>query len=332
MLLTPFISSCFIMPVEDEIMPPPLIRAYEGAAHRFSTVGRGDLIQFKDIAVQLAPLSEERLAFTASRVSYSGIYAAEGDVVQVGDLLAELEVDDLVRSLDTALYNMERQLMALRHAGERFELEAAYNNNADSGEFDKTVNNIYTQINFLQIDIDKIQNDINERRIYATMDGIVSFVKDIGDNELSMAGETIITITEKAPPLYLLRGIDTSLFEPGDTVDIRLGGSAMFTSALVLSPDQTGILTPEEGALYFLLDDESAISSTYATIRLVEEERYNTLFLPFRAVTTIGDSSHVYIFENNTRSMKFIRTGIRDSMGNIEIIDGLEEGEAVLIS
>jgi multidrug efflux pump subunit AcrA (membrane-fusion protein) len=89
--------------------PVPTLVKYEPATFK---VARGSLLSDKTISGEIVPSKQDILFFrTAGMVSR--LVVKSGDTVKKGDLLAELQVDDLLNQLQQAQIDMEVALAAL---------------------------------------------------------------------------------------------------------------------------------------------------------------------------------------------------------------------------
>jgi multidrug efflux pump subunit AcrA (membrane-fusion protein) len=78
-------------------------------------VKRGDVAEIVQFSGRVAPVEEEELFFRISgRVR--GIYAKRNDFVQAGQVIADLEIDDVERELASALLELERAEQQLAEA------------------------------------------------------------------------------------------------------------------------------------------------------------------------------------------------------------------------
>jgi multidrug efflux pump subunit AcrA (membrane-fusion protein) len=82
-------------------LPPPV--GYEKTVY---TVERGPIVSQFSITGKVLPSRQEELFFRSTGY-VSRVTVAEGDMVQKGDLLAELQVDDLVKQLEQAYIDLE---------------------------------------------------------------------------------------------------------------------------------------------------------------------------------------------------------------------------------
>ncbi|MFY9462365.1 MAG: efflux RND transporter periplasmic adaptor subunit [Candidatus Sungiibacteriota bacterium] len=82
----------------------------------------------------------------------------------------------------------------------------------------------------------------------------------------------------------------------------------------------------------FVKPDERIKSGMTANIDILTEERKGVLVIPQRAVSTKDGHKFVRIVEGETQREIGVETGLRGSDGNIEILNGLKEGDKVITS
>ncbi len=92
--------------------PVPTLVKYEPSMF---TVQRGALISQKSISGEVVPANQDNLFFRTSGM-VSRLIVKSGDFVKKGDLLAELEVDDLLNQLQQARIDLEVAQSALEKA------------------------------------------------------------------------------------------------------------------------------------------------------------------------------------------------------------------------
>jgi multidrug efflux pump subunit AcrA (membrane-fusion protein) len=83
--------------------------------------------------------------------------------------------------------------------------------------------------------------------------------------------------------------------------------------------------------LYFNNSDERIKSGMTADVTIKGDRRDNVFAVPQRAVITRGDSKFVQVLQGENVAEKQVKTGLRGSDGNIEITDGLSEGDQVIV-
>ena len=103
-----FTSSCGLLPAEEELPQAPVVHAYEAQQYETTQVVRGDIRQVEEVDCTYRPLQEESLAFSLGDEPFGQVYVQQGDTVQAGDLLAELEMSDLSDRIQQQSYAVER--------------------------------------------------------------------------------------------------------------------------------------------------------------------------------------------------------------------------------
>ena len=101
----------------------------------------------------------------------------------------------------------------------------------------------------------------------------------------------------------------------------------------VSSAKVTRVIEGEDPQVYFSLDvpDPSLGKSSSGTVNKVLEKKENVLYIPAEAVAVSEGKSYVYTLdENSLRSLQPVKTGM--SAGDyIEITEGLQEGDPVIL-
>ena len=328
------VSSCGLLPKEEEPLAPPVISAYESAAYQFAAVKRDTLTRLVDASASKVPAHEEEVAFKANNILITQVYAETGGTVKKGDILALLDKSDLERRLDDAYFSMSQLELRRKHTEETYLLSKKYASVAyvDDRAFERTMADIATRIQILQIDVEKILERIEERTLLATMDGTVTFVKKTGDGDRSVEKERFATITDTTVSVFIITGANAQYFAQGDVVLMRVSGSDFF-EIKVSAPEEIGVVDPDPKAAYFALADVPAeyMNARYATVRYIIEEKEDVLCLPNQAINSVGAEKFVYVLNENVREQVIVETGMEAFGGFTEIISGLEEGDNVIL-
>ncbi len=122
------LSSCFLLPREEEILAPPLAEPPQ-ITYRTHAVARGDLRNTIRAFGSFVSASASDVFFERRGGRLRELHVKIGDEVSAGQLLAELYTDDLDADIVQSRLNLERAELALRRATEqaddRFTLEFA---------------------------------------------------------------------------------------------------------------------------------------------------------------------------------------------------------------
>ena len=134
------LCSCSLLPTEEELLAPPVLKSYNSVQYSTFRVARGDLLRFENITVSYIPTVTQTLFFAVSGYSIIALNCNVGDPVRAGDVLGVLDTSDLDGPLDDvnrqisnnqediencrALYEIDRQIASYTNSSEQ--VRAAY--------------------------------------------------------------------------------------------------------------------------------------------------------------------------------------------------------------
>jgi RND family efflux transporter MFP subunit len=254
------------------------------------------------------------------------------------------ELDDLARTVNSHL----AQLLAAKNGildAERGIADAE----RDIAEARENASEVYIPDEFeianLQLDAGQARLDVEETRvaldkrsIRSPIDGVVTDVA-ARRGELISPGSPAVSVISAADYQISanLPEIDLAKVRPGLRAQVTLdpyGPEALFEAVVTsVSPAEVMVdgVPVYEVILQFVHDDERYRSGLTADVVVFGEVRKDTLAVPARAVIQKNGASYLRILENGQVTERRVRTGLRGSTGNIEILEGLSEGEEVLV-
>ncbi len=186
----------------------------------------------------------------------------------------------------------------------------------------------------------KAQADLEKTILRASFSGIVTKV-DVKEGEIVSINTPVVwLISDKKFEMEAnIAEIDISSISVGKKADISLDayGSDVIFSAEISAIDPAATMI-EGVAVYkttIVFDelDERILSGMTANIDILSDKKENVLIVPQRAVFSKNGDKFVNILgEDGLVVEKKVITGLRGSDGNIEIIDGVLEGDKVITS
>lgn len=345
------LTGCQILPEEETFPASPVIRTYEAEEYKMATVMRGDLSSAKTISCSYMPANQESLGFEVSGKTIEGIYVVSGDEVKAGQLLAELEHEDLSEQIDLLEYQIRVLEVKNSYLMQNWELELellevkylsdASQANADKYDAEKLVvdakyilaledNNDSLHIKKLRLQ--ELKADLSQRKLYAAMDGTVTYVRSMQDGEASVEGRVLITISDMDSTAFVVKGDNAVYFEIGQEVVITKGNQEY--EAVCINASELGLAEAEqkERAYFRLLQPDPTLESgNSGTIEVILDSREDALYVNKKAIKTVKERQFVYVLnEEGLRESRDVTVGA--VFGDcIEILSGLKEGDSVIL-
>ena len=346
------LGGCALLPKEDEPPAPPIIRSYEAETYRYAEVQRGDVTETLRVSCSYTPAKKETLAFAESGVQISAVYVENGDSVTEGELLAELDRSAIGPQIDAAEYNLESLTLERRHLSEDWGYESrGYDLRIaaarDAGQ-DVMVSRLQKQkrtaasayqsrLEIYNIRIANLEEKLAElraldesRQLLAPFDGTVTSVRQSAEGSVSVAGEAIVTVSDKSTSVFTMSGKGSEYLQVGDRVELTI--SSTVYPATVIDPAKYGVEAAETSR-YIELDEymPDLKDNASASLTFVVEERKDVLWVTAAAVKSANGQSFVYIMsEDGIRTVQYIETGFA-AAGRVEVLSGLSEGEQVIV-
>jgi macrolide-specific efflux system membrane fusion protein len=329
------LTGCNLLPVEEELRTVPIVSPYKAEEYNYVQVERGDLQLTEAISCEYQPTQTDSLSFPIGGEYYGAIYVKAGDKVKKGDLLAELEMDEVTAAItesEGSIAKLELQLKLIKDIISIETKKLKLDENDPSVK--QTIKSYEAQKiqteDALYIAKERLKENLKQkeqRQIFASMDGIISDIKPVNKGDKSIEGREFIVITNDSMS-FIARVKEPEPFFLGMKADIVSGGETIATSVTDIKKvgenNYSIIFAVEEPSLNFT-------QGSRGTYTLIREERKNVLYLSANAVVNSSNGSIVYGFdEKGFKIIKPVELGLLAD-GKYEILSGLTEGEKVIL-
>jgi RND family efflux transporter MFP subunit len=186
--------------------------------------------------------------------------------------------------------------------------------------------------------VNAVYAQIEKSIIRAPFDGVVTKIEaEVG--EIISANTPIVSLMSKTK-------FEIETFVPeADIADVKIGNTANLTldaygsdvsfgaSVSFIDPAETiieGVATYKV-ILNFNEDDERILSGMTANVDIVTDTSKDALAIPQRAVIEKDGRKFVKVVRGDETAEVEVKTGLRDFNGDIEILDGLNEGDEIVV-
>lgn len=233
--------------------------------------------------------------------------------------------------------SLAEQELALKKAGAIEEQIAAQE--AQIKQAEANISSQEAQIKSAKAGVENYRAQIAKTIIRAPITGTVT-KQDAKVGEIVSANTPIVSLIS-ASQFEIEANIpeaDIAKVKLGNTAKVTLdayGNDVGFNVKIVaIDPAETiidGVATYKT-TFQFTDKDERIKSGMTANIDISTEKRENVIIVPQRAVIAKNGDKIVKILNGETPKEAKVKTGLRGSDGNIEIIEGINEGDKVIIS
>lgn len=324
----------------------------EGISYTTAEAAYDDILVTERVDCTYTQADEYELAFGLDdyRIDADSVLVREGDIVQKGQLLASLDVQDVQETLSALEHTYNANVLKLEQTRQlkQFDLESADTlyyytemTNQDREDLEEQKESIEKQYKYTLQDLEDAvtvsaarlaaaKEQIEKGVIYAPVDGEVTYLKRLLDDSYSDSEETVIRISDASTCCFKTVGTDN--------MDYFAEGEEYLLDCV--ETKETFYVTPvnmddwkAENSMSFALTDESALVEldTRGRITVNIGQRENVLCIPENALHTDQDGYFVYMLEDGVRCTREVSVGLSGS-GKTEILSGLREGDQVILS
>ncbi len=333
----------------EEIPPVAIETEASEMSYTFSYAAIDDVSIIKKLKCTYVQTNEQEVSFDVTGKYVDKVYVKSGDTVKKGDLLCELSSESLQNSIDSLEYKIKKNELKLSYLDnqELLDRQDIWIANIYYGQSLEATNEKLAQLeknyesqrisykDALEFDKEELslkKKELNNSRLYATMDGVVMDLKSDLEGSTSKEGDVIMKIVDSSDCLFEISEPDyMNYFNEGDIVTMTI----VYTSAAgdyELTPYEIDSWTLDKQVFEVISspDNVSIEVGTTGTIKLTTELKEDVLSLPTECVHEANEEAYVYVMnDDGMREVKWIKIGlIGDS--KTEILEGLNEGDKVI--
>lgn len=324
----------------------------EEAAYSLAVAVTDDVVKTQKIRCTYRQVNDQEVSFQVSGKKISKVYVQKDDDVVKGQLLAELSTGRKADEIEEQEYKIARNELLLEQAAENENLEInskwvwfLYQSNRGEENEEKLQNDIaeiqrnyrYKQedyqdaLDVAQLKLEKLREEEDSSRVYAQIDGTISYISGDLEGSTSVKDEVIMKVIDNSQCLFESDDVEfESYLRKMPEVNLSItGGKAK--GEYVLEPYD---MEHWENIMYFtiLQAPETPLEvGISGDVSFVYDSRQQVLTIPLDAVHMADEKPYVYVLgENDVREVKWIETGLFGD-DNVEVTGGLTEGEKVIV-
>ena len=268
------------------------------------------------------------LVKSKSRLAVIGAFLVNvSDALEKATGLSQTTLDSYKAGITTARTNVNTALTSISDRQQNIDSQKA------------TIASEEAAVKSYEASVQNIEAQIAKTVLRSPISGVVT-KQDAKAGEIASAGTGLVSVISASQfemeaniPEVDIAGVKT-----GNTADVTLdayGSDVIFKAKVTaIDPAETVIegVATYKVTLQFLEKDDRVKSGMTANIDILKQEKSGVLILPQRLVSQRNGDRFVTILENGQTGEINVIVGLRGSNGNVEIVEGVKEGDKVIIS
>lgn len=304
-------SGCYFFPTEEEVLEPPVVKV-EDVVYKTYVAQSKDIENALISTGYIMSASEVDLKFEEALYPLKTIYVKTGDFVKKGDLIAELDTEDLSRQVV-----LQRLLVQ--------KAQALYNENSSNSNL--------SQLNYEKEVLSQMESDLKSSRLYATVDGQIASRIDLNPGDKVRPFVTIAKIVD-SENIYI-KHTSNALRDFTINMDVTITvGDTSYDGYVSQTPKEAdGSNADDVNTIYFKFKNEvpsfKRVGST-ATVKAVLEVHENAVVVPRHHVKYLDGRVYMQIVKDGKKVDVDVETGISNA-SEIEIVSGISAGDLIVV-
>jgi len=263
----------------------------------------------------------------ALKIEISGkiekIYFQEGQRVKKGDLLLNINDDEIVAQLERLKYTQKLNEDMEYRMRQLLEKEAI-----SREEYDISLTTLNTTLS----DIKEREARIAKHKLYAPFDGIIG-LRQVSEGSYITTSDLVANIYNINPIKieFSIPGKYSTLVNKGDSVNFKVESSEKVFTGRIYAVEPR--IDPRTRTLQIRAicnnDEEVLIPGQFANIDYILNVLPDALMVPSESVIPELNSHKIYTYKNGLVSQEIVNIGIRNE-NDVQITRGIDPGDTVI--
>lgn len=253
----------------------------------------------------------------------SGIYFKEGKQVKKGELLVDINDDELLAQLEKQKYNKK-----LNEDNEFRQRKLLEKDAISQEEYDNALN----RLNTTNADIKLLEAQIAKTKVFAPFDGTIG-LRFVSEGAFINSNTSIATLYDLTPAKvdFSVPGRYSTQVVPGKKILFTMENDSRKLEGVVYAIEPQ--IDPNTRTLKVraLADNSSRLllPGQFVRVELILETVKNALLAPSEAIIPELQGHKVYLASHGKAKEVQVEIGLRDER-NVEIVSGLNENDTVI--
>lgn len=306
-------GGCGILPKEEQTLAPPLVKPQKQEYQVFEVKKKDITRQVKGNGT-LASMNESNLFTKDNGRRIKSVNVQFGQTVKKGDVLIELDSDNLENDIKIEQYNLQKAQINYDRAAQ------------GTDEYQKKLAAI--DVNVETTRLEAMQKQLSASRLTAPVSGQVTFVETLKAGDVVDAYKPLVTVADPSKLQVVYQSSDAGSVQPGMKVDLNLKGQK-YEGAVAQIPTSGKL----KGSIIVNFKDtpKNAALGDDVELNVTLETKKDTIVIPKSAVKNIMGNNMVEVLDGSKKVSINVEKGIETST-EVEILSGLTEGQKVILN
>lgn len=265
--------------------------------------------------------NEEKLYFKCKHGILKGIDVREGDHIRSGQLVAELNTDEINNKLKIQEIKIEKS-------------QLQYEKMVNSKASDMDIKQASLDVEEQKSEMENIQEEIENSKLFSTLDGTVVKCTDIRNGEEVAGSDMIITIAKDNSMDIECFENSINKFKLNMNVNFNYKNqeySGTVTSLNVMDTTKKDKNEKNTNSMIVKISNipNGSNLGDFVKVYCKLAKKENVLIVPKKLIRVSGDYNMVDVLKNGKIVEKFVQLGISNDK-DVEVVSGLEEGEKLI--
>ena len=321
--LTVALSGCYFFPKEEEVLAPP-IKVPDEISYETIDVKRGTIENTIRCSGSFVSVSQKDLFFEDRGGRLKEVYAVLGQNVKKGDVLAEIDTENIVNDINLQELAVKRSQLLYDDSKARYEIDGGSKTELEMAKLDYESN---------LLKLENLKTELQRARLVSPIDGQVVYVTNTKLGEYVNAYQTLVRVADPTQLQLRYSQDKVNRFSLGMKATVKIDNEdydAEVTMTPAEAPEDADEQTKK--SVFLKVDNipEGVKIGKNATISLTLEKQEDVIIVPKQVINNFANRKFVNVLKDNIREERDIEVGIQNDT-EAEVIKGLEEGELIII-
>ena len=321
LLLSSVLSGC-MLPGEEDILPPDLLKPEE-VVFQTIEVERGTIQDVLEDSVIAGSAVHYDMTFHDRSGFLAELSVRSGQEVNAGDVLARLDTGSLEIDIQLQNIEVEKRKLALDEL-----------TRLGSSRFARR--NAELDLEMAELRLLQLEEELEKSTILAPVDGEIIFMSDYKVGEFVSGQSIVMIVADPTQVQFEYTGPQTARIRYGMDAHIIID-SQRIPARVSMTPNNAPAeeRTRLRNTVIFSLNDLNDLPNNVRLgsrhhFNIFIEEKNDVVLVPVGAMSNFMGQRYVQVLENGMRTERDLEIGIV-SRTHAEVLSGLEEGEILII-